>query len=105
MNIFHFIIIHNTEISTTESFSHGLWNFRFCLNYISTGLFRFGFHFLFGSHSHCAAFFRFCLRDILVGICLVYLQGSTNILTYINISDINRENFKCSTGIESFAQH
>ena len=24
------------------------------------------FHFLFGSHSHCAAFFRFCLRDILV---------------------------------------
>ena len=90
-DIFHSIIIHNTEISRSECLRHSPGHFRLGFDDFGTGLLRFGFHFLFESDSHGPTLFGLCLRDILVGLSLNDLQSSTDDLTYIYIGDINRE--------------
>ena len=72
---------------------------------MSTGLLSTGLILLFKSNSHCTTFLSLSLSNILVSIGLVNLQCSTDILTYINISNINRENLKGRTCIKTLAEH
>ena len=102
---FHFIIIHYAKIARPERFSHSFWNFGLSLYHLSPSFLSFRLHFLFAGHGHCTAFLSFGLGDILVGICLVYLQSRTDVLTYIDISDINGQDFESRTGIQTFTKH
>ena len=104
-DIFHPVIIHDTQITATEGFCHSFRYFCFCFYYFRTSFLRFGFHFLFGSDCHCTAFLCFCLRNILVRISLINLQSGADVLTYVNIRNIDRQDFESRSCIQSLAKH
>lgn len=88
------------QIAVAECFGHGLGYFRFCLDNFGTGFLGLCLHFLLCGYGHGAAFLCLGLSNVLVGIGLVYLQGGTDILTYVNISNVNGQNFECCSGIQ-----
>ena len=92
-------------VDKLEGFCHGFGHFCFCLNHVSTGFFGFSFHFLLQGNSHSTTFLSLCLSDVLVSVSLVYLQGSSDVPTYIDVGNINGKDFESSTCIQSFTQH
>ena len=104
-DVLHPIIIHDAQVAVTECFCHGFRYFGFRLDHLGECFLSFSLHLQFAGHGHCTAFLSFGLADILVGICLVYLQSRTDVLTYIDISDINGQDFESRTGIQTFAEH
>ena len=105
LDVLHAVIVHDAEVPAPESVCHGLGHFGFCLNHVGTGFFRLGFHFLLQRDRHGTPFFRFGLGDVLVGVCLVHLEGSPDVTAYIDVGYINREDFKSGTGVQPFAEH
>ena len=45
------------------------------------------------------------LRDVLVGISLIHLQESADILAHVDVGDVDRQNLESRTGIQTFAEH
>lgn len=105
LDVFHPVVVHDTEVAAAEGFGHGLGHFGFCLDHVGTGFFGFGFHFLFQGYSHGTAFFCLGLGNVFVGIGLVHLEGCTDVAANIDVGNINGENLKGCTGIQSLAQY
>ena len=82
-----------------------LGNFRLRLNDFSLHFLRISTHFLFFGHSHRTAFFRFRLGNSLIRFRLIGLQLSADVSSYIHIGDINGQDLKGGTGIQSFSKY
>ena len=84
-----------------QSFGH----FGFGLNDFGTCFLRLGFHFLFGGDSHGTAFLGLGLRDVFVGVGLVDLQGGPDVLTYVDVGNVDGQDFKSRTGIQTLFEY
>ena len=80
-------------------------NFRLRLDDFGFHFLRVSFHFLFAGNSHCASFFSLSLRDTFIRFRLVSLELRADIPANVHVSNINRQNFKRSTGVEPFAEN
>ena len=76
-----------------------------CFHNLSLHVLCFRTHFLFCSNSHCTAFFRTRLSDFLICFCLVSLQLSTDVTSYVYVSNIDGQDFECCTRIKTFTQY
>ena len=105
LDILYPVVVHDTEIAGTEGIRHSQRNLPLGLDNLCPGLLCLGLHLLLESHGHRTALLSTGLSDILVGIGLVDLQHRTDILAYVDISDINRKNLESRTSIEALGQH
>ena len=85
--------------------SHGQRNLHLGLDDLGTCFLSLRFHLLFEGHCHCTTLLGLGLGNVLVGIGLVHLQHGANVLAYINVSDINRENLKCCSCIKTLFKY
>ena len=76
-----------------------------CFHNLSLHVLCFSTHFLFCSNSHCTTFFRTSLSDFLIRFRLVSLQLSANVTSHVYVSDIDGQDFECSTRIKAFTQY
>ena len=65
----------------------------------------FGLHFLLAGHGHGTTLFGLGLGDVLVGIGLIHLEGSTDVLAYVDVGDVDGENFEGRTCVKPLAEH
>ena len=72
---------------------------------ITTHFLNGGQHFLFFGHSHCTAFLRFGLGNLLVGLRLVDLKLCADVAPDIDVRDVNGQNLKRCTRVKPFGQH
>ena len=66
---------------------------------------RLGFHLLLLRNRHRATLLCLGLRDILVRLSLIHLQLRADVLTYVDIRYINRQNLKCRSVVQTFGKH
>ena len=85
--------------------SHCQRNFNLSLDDLGTCFLSFRFHLLFEGHCHRTTLLSLGLGNVLVSIGLVHLQHGTDVLAYINVRDINRENLKSCSCIKTLLKH
>ena len=61
--------------------------------------------YLLKGNSHGATLLGLRLSNVLVGIGLVNLEGCTDVLAYIYIGNIDRENLERCTSVKTLAEH
>ena len=105
MDILHAVVVHDAEVAVAECFCHGLRHESLSLDDTGTRLLCFGFHLLLAGDSHCATLLCLGLCNVLIGLRLVHLQLCADILTYINVGDIDTEDFESGTFVQSLAEH
>ena len=76
-----------------------------CLYHAGTRLLRFGFHLLLAGDSHGATLLCLRLCDVLIGLRLVHLQLCTDVLTYIDVRDVDTEDFESGPFVQALAEH
>lgn len=103
-NIFHLIVIHDTQISLLEGFCHSLWHFGLGFDDLRLHFLGIGAHFLLLGDGHGTAFFGSCLCDLLICFCLIGLELGADISAYIDIGDIDGEDLKSCPRVETFAE-
>ena len=64
LDILHFVVVHNAQITATECFCHGTRYFRFSLDHSCPHLLGKRLHFMLGGNSHSTTFFCFRLGDL-----------------------------------------
>ena len=82
-----------------------MWHLRLCFNDLGFHFLCIRPHFLLLRHSHGPAFFCLSLCDAFIRFRLIGQQFRTDIASDIDISNINRQNFKCRSGIQPFAKY
>ena len=105
MDILHAVVVHDAEVAVAECFCHGLRHESLSLDDTGTRLLCFGFHLLLAGDSHCATLLCLGLCDVLIRLRLVHLQLRTDVLTYIDVGDIDTEDFECGTFVQALAKH
>ena len=103
-DVAHGVIIHDAQISFTERLGDS--QRYFCLSFDDLGLhfLRISLHFLFLCHSHGPPFFGFGLGNLLIGFSLIGLQTGADITAYVDIGNINGQDFKGRSCIQPLAE-
>ena len=89
LDVLHTVVVHNAEISVAESFGHCQRHFGLGLDNLGAGFLCLCLHLLLLSDSHSAAFLSLSLCNVLVGVGLVHLQLCTDVLSNVDVGDIN----------------
>ena len=105
MDVAHAVVIHNAQVARAEGLGHCARHFGF--GFLDS---RFHFHDL-GGHlllarlGHGPAFLGFGLGNFEIGFGLIGLQLGTDVFAYVNIGDIDGEDFESRTRIQPLFQH
>lgn len=98
-------VVHHSQIAAAERFGDGHGDLGLGFDDLGAHLLGAGGHFLFGGHGGGATDFGFGLGDVLVGFGLTFLEGGTDVLSDIDVGDIDGEDFEGGVGVETFFQH
>ncbi len=105
LDVFHPVVVHDAEIAAGKGGGHGFGQFGLGFYHLCSGFLCLGFHLLLQGYGHGTALFGLGLCDVFVGLRLVYLQCGADILAYVYIGDVNRENLECRAAVKAFAEH
>ena len=101
LQVFQFIIIDKPHVPILQSLSQCKRHLGFCKDDLCFSLDFIGFHLLLLSYGHGTSFLGFGLSNVFVRISSLDLQTCTNILTEVNICDVNREYLESCTLVKS----
>jgi len=89
----------------TERFGHGFGDFGLGGDDLGLHFHDLGLHFLFAGDGHGAPFFGARLGDLFVGVGLLGLELGAYVFAYVDVGDVDGENFEGGAGVETAGQN
>ena len=100
-----FGVIHDAELAVAEGLGDGERDLGFCFDDASAHFLGAGGHFLLEGDGGGAAHFGVGLGDFFVGLGLLGLEFGADVVTDIDIGDVDGENLEGGAGIDAFAEN
>lgn len=100
-----FGVVHDAEFAVAEGFGDGHGDGGFSFDDLGAHFLGAGGHFLLGGDGGGAAHFGFGLCDLLIGFGLLGLEAGSDVVSDIDIGDIDGKDFERGGGIDSFFEN
>ena len=105
LDVVQLVVIHDAELALAQCLRHGVGHLCLRLDHLGLHLLCVRLHLLLARDCHGTAFLRLRLCDALIRFRLIGLQLRTDVPPDIDVGNINGENLKCRSCVETFAKH
>ena len=103
-DILHIIIVHDAQLAFAQGLGQGQGDFGLGFDDLGLHFLGISLHFLLFGDSHGPPFFGLGLGDLLVRFGLVGLQSGADVAAYVDIGNVDGQDFKSRPGVEALAE-
>jgi hypothetical protein len=105
LHILHLVVVHHPKLTGAEGFGDREWDLRLSLDDLGLHLLDAGLHLLLQRHRGGTPDFRLSLRHVLVRLGLRDLQLGADVLTDVDVGDVDGEDLERGTHVETAGKH